>query len=440
MEELKTIIELFGLLGTIFLSVGLIVSGIIRWMRNSDEDISKKRRNIVSWIAFAMLCIMFVAHFELTELHRKENYGTSTESVVLQESEEQTNALNGEELSVENENSETLEGENRKQNGSNAEMVIIFNTVRTMMGLLMFGTVAFSVLLLLLVGILFLYRVMCIVFQSKNGNEHKFDGGGKISDDFVNMIGLPLVRVFMAWGILALFFIFPFVVGERSDGSPIESWQNGINNIVSFLNTSQESEADTIQILLSYMLFYTIVLGMGFAVIKLLSTIIRHAFEKRKGKRIINKYSGSIAFLAVGVALLWTLQGNEHSELIIDVPKSLITVICIITLIILSLEIVRILMNMKEKLIRREARYVLITLIGQFAMVLVSILNLLFGAVNSVIGSLENTKMNEVEKRLREKMVEAIDEQIDSKGVENRQESNCSDVTFPAFEERTTKK
>lgn len=440
LEELKTIIELFGLLGTIFLSFGLIVSGIIRWMRGPDKDISKRRRNIVSWIAFAVICIMFVAHFELTELHRKENYGTSTEAVVLQESEEQTNTLNGEELLMENENGETLEGENRKQNGSNAEMAIIFNTVRTTMGLLMFGTVAFSVLLLLLFGIFFLYHVMCIVFQSKNENKNKVDGGVKIRDDFVNMIGLPIIRVFVAWGILALFLIFPFVVGERSDGSPIESWQNGINNIVSLLNTSQESEAGIKQALPSYMLLYIIVLGVGFAVIKLLSIIIGHAFEKRKEREIIEEYSGSIALLVIGVALLWTFQGNDHSELIIDVSKSLVTVMVIITLIILSLEIIRLLMDMKEKLIRKEARYVFIALIGQCAMVLVSILNLLFGAVNSVIGSLENTKMDEVEKRLREKMVEAIDKQIDSKGAENRQESNSSDGTFPAFEERITKK
>ena len=396
MGDVKSIIEFCGLTGTVILSFCLVVSGIIRWLHSAESHIEQRRRNIISWIAFGVLCIMLAVHFKVTELPVNES--NSLEAVVS-----------------------------------------------AIMGLLMFGTVVFTVLLLLLVCIFFLYHVMCIVFQGKNGKGNagnKYGEASQISDCFVSMIKLPIIRGFIAWGIVALFFILPVVVGGNFAVSPIENYNNGIANIVRLFHMNNYDNEDTVKIFLSYMLLYIIVLGVGFAVIKILSTMIGHAFEKKKEKEMIDEYAGSIALLVIGIALLWTFQGDEHSEIIIKVLKSFGAVLIIITLIIFCLEIIRLLMDMKEKLIRKEARYVFIALIGQSAMLLVGILNTLYGAVNSVIGSIENTEMNKVESNLKKRMVKVIDAQINSENIEDREEDNSHipDMTFPVFEERITKK
>lgn len=467
MDGIINVLVFCALFGTIFLGIGLAVSGILRWLRptsgNPDPgtapviDIEKRRKrlNIASWVAFVVLCLMLLAYFGVAGLPGSENnYGT-IESMGSP---------------VENEAGEVLGTAEPQQSGGDTMTVVALNILRMIIGLLMFGSIAFSVIMLLFAIIFFICKVLSIIIQAKKGNGH----ANEESKKFVDIIKVPVVRGFVAWGIFALFFVLPFVVGERTNGSPMETWKSGVNNIVDLfymgsktetpsadseaeelytdseegkllteskegeLSAESKAEVSSTDILISYMLIYIIVLGVGSVVIKLLCSIIEHASNEEEKGELIDEYSSSIALLAVGVAALWAMKGKaeeeDYGKLIFNLLKAFGTVMFIAALVILTLEIIRLLMDMKEKIIRQEARYLFISLIGKSAMLLLGALNWIYDAVNSVMGNIESRTMHRMDDRVKKRMVDIMGEQMDDR------DKPKGKVTFSVFDERTTKK
>lgn len=410
MEGVKSIIEFCGLLGITILCIILSVSCILRWIRPSQTRI--KRLNIITGIVIFLFCSTIGVHYVITD---PQGSARKAETIVF----------------------------------------IFVNAIKGTIGLLMFGIIAASIIIMIFVVILCLYKCLCIIFRNKR-NTDNIDENSE-TNVLVNKVKNPIVIVVLVWGIMALFLILPFLIGEQINDDPIQTWVNGVYKIerlfdldenkskqqefvvdFSLNNASNDVTQFSFKILAAYTLIYIIVLGIGIAIIKILYSIIKHTLEKSEDKSLLDEYSSPIALLSVGVALLWTIRNGDlpkedFGETIIALFKSFATVIIIVALAILTLEIIRLLMDMREKIIRKEARYLFISLVGQVAILILNMLNSIYNGIKSAIdGGTRDTGLRQIGEKLEEKIIQTMDAEIDN--------SENPSTTFSPFNEKITKK
>lgn len=419
MEGISNIITFCVWFGTIILCVIIVAAGVFRWLSPSESR--ARRFNIMAWIAFSILCILGLIHYGTKELNR---------------------SMSSDEIAF-----------------------LFFETAKKAIMGLMLGVIVISVLMLLIVVILCICDSLWIILQAKKGVTG--------SSPHIKAVKTPAVILAIAWGFIALFCVLPFLVGDQNRNNPIEIWKDGVCKIESLSDFDwlENRDADSISIpfpeddlndggavnsgsndsanyssgnLASYILIYVIVLGVGFAVTKILYSIIRHTLSESENINLIDEYSSPIALLAVGIAVLCTLKGGIGYKTIVSLLKSFGIVIVIFAIIIFTLEIIRLLINIRESFIRLEARYLFISLVGQTALLMLGVLNSIYGAVNSMISGGMDAKMYQIERKLRQKVIDAMDKAIDSKekSADNEQMTNEKDhkTTFCPFDEKVTKK
>lgn len=430
MESIKQAISLIGyclLLGGVGLCLALLVGAVLRWLASSTKRAA--RMNKLAAIAAAALCaagLLFVMRGTIAK------------------------AFGGTE-------------------GSAKEaMVTTIGAVQLLLKLLLLG--------LGVVSIVALFAVIAVFLE--HGLKAVFDAGVQETDSLekrLNVIGKrfkiilknPAVTAITTWGLLALFFFLPLLAGNSSTGSLTETWKSGVQEIVTFADSDKKTEADASQMsmspdigdstpaktqaskggneeeagdrffrqLLQYISFAVILPGVAFAVFKLLFSILSQAFAGTGKNDILDEYSGAIGVLGVGVAVLWTIQKKsfshlELSELIFEFLKAFCVVMLLIALIVLTLEIIRLLLDMRQKLIRQEAKYLFTSLIGQASLLLFSMLRALYDAVSSAIGTPDNDALKRAEEGIKRKMTEAMEDQT----LQNLQQ----DAVFSDFEEMVT--
>lgn len=307
------------------------------------------------------------------------------------------------------------------------------------------------------------------------------------SDDFFSLMKTPILMMVITFGILATFVIIPLLMGgptaqgvaeiSSAGQNPAEQslaavWKNGVLQIASFFEKNDEAapvpdqgtssgitETFAVQkpgeeevtasnarnstynsfsnALISYILIYIIVLGVCFAAIQIIYSIIGNCFNSKNSGGIIDEYSGSIGVLAVGISILWSvksgvLQSGDLSTILGEFIKSFVVVMLIIALGILALETIRLLMDMKEKLIRVEARYLFIAFVGFSAHLLLSMLGSVYGAVNTVIGGGSDSELEDVQKELRVRIIKEMENHMVS--------AKDFKTTFTGFKATITKK
>lgn len=435
-EDIMTGIKFCGLLGTVILCVVLVVSAILRWIKPAVTR--NKRLNISAWIAFAILCSMALVWGLVNSARHKAD--TVTFDLV-------------------------------------PALIEFFKNV---VWLIMFATVGIAIMALLLIIILAVCKGFHIIIRGNAGHKDekeeaqqaagkgtgvdkgdkpgqaaeksteanedgkpgqdtrkdagdakdgKSEQGTEKASNLADIIREPVVILSISWGILALFFLIPFMAGGQLNGDIIENWRAGLERITSSFGGDGEDAFVT------YALVYIAILGISFAVMKILYSLIAHTFEDRRNQSILDEYSSPIALLAVGVALLWTYKEKDFSEIgrrgiILELGKSFLTVVIIATILILTLEIIRMLIDIRGKLIRQEARYLFIALTGHATVLMLGIMLSICGAVNNAIGNTAGAAMDSVEEKLRLRMMEALEKQIDA--PENVIEDNFDDTTRKA--------
>ena len=226
-------------------------------------------------------------------------------------------------------------------------------------------------------------------------------------------------------------------MGDKSSSRVTQVWKTGVNEISMYFNSSNAGESFYKQ-LSSYVLIFIIVLGVGFATIKILYSIVNRTFAEKGEKELLDEYSAPIGLLAVGVSLLWTIT-KEDSDLwgdplgtITALLKSFAAVIFIVALAILTLEIIRLLMDMREKIIRQEAKLLFVSLVGKASIVLLEMLNSIYGALNNVIGNANDDMLGKIHDQIRNEMIHVIKKQINDKKE--------YETVFWGFDEKITKK
>lgn len=396
MEEFRDIVLFLCYTGTIIICVVLVIVGILRWL--GPTTTRGKRLNISSMIAFVVLCIMFLINFTgITEYLGNE--------------EKNTEISNG-----------------------------IVCTSKIAIKLLMLGVVVVSVVILLLTIFLFLYQI-CKAFWENGESSSLAKRLAEKSIQFKEVMRTPIVAFIITWGILAIFFILPVLMGVPDENGLAEIWRSGVYVISSFVNL--ENEQPFYNALLTYILLFIIILGVGFAAVKILYSIIVDSFSRKNTGTLIDAYAGPMGVLAVGVALLWSIRDKKIFEqdqpitgIIGEFFKSFAVVICAMALAILTLEIIRLLMDMREKIIRQEAKYLFISLIGQVSILLLETIYSICSALGNAIGGIMADDITKIQEKIRNGIIETMNEEI--KNTEKHKEDGK--FVFAAFDKKETRK
>lgn len=416
MEDILNVISLLLILGTIIVFFVIVIRNLLYWIAPSETR--TKRLSIIAGVILGGFCITyFIRYTKIIEL------------------------LNG-----------------GKGDGEISGLFIAISKIT--IKLLMLGTVVVSVIMLLIVIFLFLYHGGKALKKENRGNLAKQLRDK--SDELKEVIKTPIVIFAITWGIIVIFFILPILMGNQKEGknwSIAEVWKDGVYRITSFVKLNEEDKGESTElkedietgvetkksnsdespfykVLLFYILIFIIVLGIGIATIRILYSIICDIFTRKNTNTIIDEYSNSIGILAVGIALLLTFQNIDFLDktgpvIIYEFLKTFALVIFVISLIILTLEIIRLLMDMKEELIRQEAKYLFISLVGHVSVLLLDMINVFYLAVSSALGNTTDDAMDEEQVTIKRKMVEIIEDQIKKKSNKG---------TFSDFDKKVTKK
>lgn len=412
--------------GVMILCAVLIIYSTLRWIRHSKTR--DKRLYILSGIAFIILLFMFSRYYMK---HLEGPDGDENRNGIVK--------------------TELLSGDHYNNETFDFSMVTdgCLAITKTVVSLLIFVVVFASAVTLLSIVILCIYIGLRTIIQGKA------ETGKLIDNKFVYAIKQPIVILVVTLGILSFFFILPIIVGEQGGGDMIETWTDGIIRIDSLFDFNisgvEKGGTDTTDHgdndLVTYILTYIIVLGVGLAVVKLLYAVLGHVLLKEDKLDLIDKYSSPIALLSVGVAFLLALQRGKipaetGSQTIWELVKAFGTVVFIIAIVILTLEIIRLLIDIQQKLIRQEAKYLFIALVGQSALLVLGALNFIFSGVCSMIGSAENTDLDAVEVKLKRMIVEKMKQQMDCVDVDDDGSGHDGNyrTSFSEFDEKVTKK
>lgn len=445
MGNLNSIVDMLKIclwLGVIIVCIILVISGILRWLAaqgNTEER--RKKLNISGWIAFVVLTAMiFYSRRESVTKFFCDNDGSKALTSVV---------VNGSKMAVK---------------------------------LLLLGTAFAIVAIVSLVVILLVSKGIRATLDGQNKSVKDWAKKLKeVGNQFSEIVRTPIFTFFVTCGILLAFILLPFLLGNSEDKVGLaETWGNGVQKFVSVIyrneaetkndsgstdnnvnteggiNSNRNTEPNenenvlsgrnsgyskdlSISDVITYILVYIIVLGVGFAVTRILYAIVRDNLKQKHSISLIDEYSGSMGIMGVGVSILLVLHNidiyqNEPLDVVLAFLKYFAIVAIAMTLAIVMLEIIRLVMDMRETLIRREARYLFVALVGQASLLILVLLDSIFSALNSAVGQgREDMDISYIQNKLIRNITKTMEQEI------NR-ETDDRDVTFTIFKTSITKK
>lgn len=387
------------LLGVIIVCAILIVLGVLRWLASSgNPDKRRTRLNFAGWISFAVLAtmILYSQRKDITAFLGNTNSNQTLTTVII--------------------------------NGS--KMAFKF---------LLLGTVFAIVAIITLVLILLVSKGVCAAFSEENTSVKDWAKNLKeVGKQFGNIIKTPIFTFFVTCGILLVFIVLPFLLGNSEDTASLaETWGDVVHKIASSINKNDTTTIaeDTIW----YILLYIIILGVGFSVARILYAIVKDNLKQKHSVNLIDEYSSSMGIMGVGVSILLVLyydgiNQDKPLDVVLAFLKYFLIVAVALTLAIVILEIIRLVMDMRETLIRREARYLFVALVGQASLLILVLLDSIFSALNSAVGQgRADVDISHIQNKLIQRITNTMEREIDRR-TENR------DATFAIFRASVTKK
>ena len=442
MEDLNGILDILKVclwLGVIIICVALVVLGILRWIAPPEKR--SRRLNISGWLAFTVLTIMIL-------------YGWRADILRLF-----TNS-----------------------DGSQAITSIAINGTKMAVKLLLLGVVFAISVIVLLVLIVLLTKGVRVALCTQNKTVKDWTKTLKeLGDQFGTITKTPIFTFFVTCVVLSVFIILPLLLGSpEGEAGMAETWVDGVQTFASAVNRSdgttknadtntddtanseedenptEDSDPDGAinltgnttktkdipipEAVITYILVYVIVLGVGFSIARILYAIVKDNLKQKQTTNLFDEYSGSMGVLGVGVSILLVLQDDELNiyqdklfKILGGFFKYFVIVTVVMALAIVILEVIRLVMDMRETLIRKEARYLFVALVGRASLLILMLLNSVFSALSSAIGQHDDVDISQTQRKLIRHITEAMDREIDWK-TENR------DATFVSFKESVTKK
>lgn len=416
-------------------AVVMTLIGILRWVANTQKR--GRRLTIISICSFVILVIMLLMG----------NWGTISGIFA-----------------------------NSSMTNAYATSSLIHSTQTIIKVLLMVFMVTFLLISALMVILLVVCSggVIVSAFEDKEAEKTKQKLQEK-TEKITVLLKNPVIIMAIVGGILALYLTLPLAMGENTE-SIAKCWTDGVEQIVRFCNVNTKVEVEELagnevaseettseevggeesarnqvtnstlaNSLSVYSLVFILILGIAYAVGNILFEIIKDGFEKKTG--FLKEYSNSIGLLAVGISMLYLISNKgidlfktEPSKLVVGFIESFVLVIFVIALGILTLEIVRLLMDLKEKMIRREARYIFVLLVGLCTVIIMRAFSVVYNAISSALGG-KSKQLERAEERIQ-KVYDYIIEKVAMDMAEEIDADNKVDGEIPynAFKGTTTKK
>lgn len=458
MESLTGILDILIVciwIGVLLVCAILVFSGVLRWLASSEGGDRKKpqddqdkqseqgkrrasRLNIAGWIAFAILVILFfysqranIAHF--------------------------------------------ISGDD----GSQTLTLILINGSKMMVKFLLLGAVISISAIVLMGFIVLLNKSVRTAFRVKDEGidvwAKKFANKGR---QFGTIFRSSIFTFIVTCGILLVFIILPLFLGsseniQSGNMGLTEIWIDGVQTFATSIgktddaeksvhsNASENTDASEdgsanedgnpgnvvnnaarplSEAILTYVLVYVIVLGVGFSFARILYAIVKDSLKQKQVSTLIDEYSNSIGVLGVGVSILLVIQDdslNIYHDNILKTLGIFLKYFAIVAIVvatgILVLEIIRLIMDMRETLIRKEAKYLFVTLVGRASLFILTLLDSIISSLSNAVGQQNSEDTYQIHGKVMQRITQAMETEIDS-GREQ------GDVTFACFKETITKK
>lgn len=392
-------------------SAVLTLIGIFRWLAHTDKR--SKRLDIVSYCAFIVFLFMLLS----------ANW-TSISSLFH-------NSL----------------GENQA-----ATRTLISTSKVTVKILLIAIIIALLVLLTLTAALFVIYGLWAIIHgirllvtSSKEKSEEDLHDK---SEKLKIMLNNPVFILIIVIDIMAIFGIVPIVMGGNS-ANLATNWKSGVIEISHFF-MNNDIELNFTKALSIYLLIYIAILGIGYAASSILYKIIKNSFDRKNRKSLLSQYSNTIGLIAVAVSVLLMISWgifklkpeSSWTDLLFNILKTFALGIFIIIIGVITLEIMRHIMEMRKTLLRKEARYVFIMLAGQCAVIIVKAFSLIYNALSSMLTGNEmqsesrKDSMGDILKQIPEKIAQDIIKELSGAAGHG----DNMKMPYAAFKKNVTKK
>lgn len=323
------------------------------------------------------------------------------------------------------------------------------NSLKVVTKLMMFA----GVLMLILVAASFFSGIVFVagqkIYYAIVGN----DGSEKQSASLTRKEGKARILVETAKspeiisvlmiGVLAVFVAIPLFFGNIHDGA-LKCWYDGVKEIGENLATDSKLPFTTAVVL--YLIVYIIVLGIVFCAANIVYTILEDTISGNGRTGFLHEYSTSIGVLAVSLAILCSVYFGKDKDGLTQIAKmaqnvvlSLVGTVLIVALIIVILEIVRLLIDMKGTLIREEAGFIFVYLVLLGGTLIAQVLYSLYSAISSALAvdQSETDKVKEIYHSIIDGMCEVVEEKVIQ--LKNRN-SLSRKTSFKMFDRKITRK
>lgn len=249
----------------------------------------------------------------------------------------------------------------------------------------------------------------------------------------------PEIVSLLTIGVLAVFVAIPLFFGNIHEGA-LKCWHDGVKRIGGILASGGGLPFTTAVVL--YLIIYIIVLGILFCAANIVYTILEDTISGNGRAGFLHEYSSSIGVLAVLCSVYF--GKDEHglskmAQMAQNVVLSLVGTVLIVAVIIVVLEIVRLLIDMKGTLIREEAGFIFVYLILLGATLIAQVLYSLYSAISSAL-AIDQTETDKV-KEIYHSIIDGMCEVVEEKVVQLRNRMPLSKKTsFKVFERKITRK
>lgn len=277
----------------------------------------------------------------------------------------------------------------------------------------------------------------------KDSDKKKDTDQIKRKSKLLNVAKSPEIVSVLTASVLAVYVVIPLFFGDIHKGF-LGCWKQGIMEIGKALAPTSGLPFTTAVVL--YLIIYIIVLGIVFCAASIVYTILEDTLSGNGRAGFLHEYSSSIGVLAVSLAVLCSVYFGDNNggisrmtQIVQNVVLSLAETILIVALIIVVLEIVRLMIDMKGTLIREEAGFIFVYLVLLGATLIAQVLYSLYSAISSAlaIDQAETDKVKEIYHSIVDGMCEVVEEKVIQ--LKNRNPLSRK-TSFKVFDRRITRK
>ena len=300
-----------------------------------------------------------------------------------------------------------------------------------------------------IVLIMFLGMAFCgarTIWYAAFNNKDKFDETRRESQSLLQeAIREPMVKIVLTISVFAAFIVIPLFCGSEGKGM-VECWKTGVCYIILKGESVPSNPATSLSVSVAvYIVLYVVICGTFFGAANIVYIIFDDFLTKASGRGFLREYSNSIGLLAIGIAMLSSVflgktdSNSDLLKLVGNALKSMAVVILLFAVVVMVLEIINLLMDMRDTLLREESGLIFIYLVLLGSALLANVLHSLYLAVSSLFVTSDGTtaRIEKIYEDILDGMCDAVDQKVER--LRNRYKYTDK-ATFRFFNSKITRK